>query len=118
MEEIDHPAQGKAERSERIATKLRCFVVVKGRIVRSVMIGNLSKTGLLLTGEGGLYLNVMTGDTVLVHTRLGGSKVRLQGVVVRSTIGHEQSIALGNVAWYEGWSSVPSEGAEPPVAST
>jgi hypothetical protein len=118
MEETDQPAQGKAERSERIPAKLRCFVIVKGRKVRSVMIDDLSKTGLLLTGEGGLYLNVLTGDKMLVHTKLNGLKVRLEGVVVRSATGAEQSIALGNMVWYEGWTSAPSEGAEPPTAST
>jgi len=115
MEETDQSVQGKASRRpERIPTKLPCFVLVKGRIVRRVVIDNLSKAGLRLTGEGGLYLNVVAADKLLVHTEFDGVKMRLEGVVVRSMIGAEQSIALGDVNWYEGWSPAPSEPAEPP----
>jgi hypothetical protein len=117
MEETDRSVQGKADRRpERIPTKLPCFVLVKGRIVRRVVIDNLSKAGLRLTGEEGLYLNVRVGDKVLVHTEFDGVKMRLEGVVVRSTIGAEQSIALGNVNWYEGWTPATSEPAESPSA--
>jgi len=109
MEGTDQSVQGKADRRpERIPTKLPCFVLVKGRIVRSVVIDNLSKAGLRLTGEGGLYLNVSAGDKLLVHTEFDGVKMRLEGIVVRSTLGAEQSIALGNVNWYEGWTPAPS----------
>ena len=105
MEETDRSVQGKADRRpERIPTKLPCFVLVKGRIVRRVVIDNLSKAGLRLTGEEGLYLNVRVGDKVLVHTEFDGVKMRLEGVVVRSRrsqIRAEQSIALGNVNWYD-----------------
>lgn len=119
MEETDQSVQGKANRRpERIPTKLPCFVLVKGRIVRSVVIDNLSKAGLRLTGEGGLYLNVVAGDKVLVHTEFDGVKMRLEGVVVRSTIGAEQSIALGDVNWYEGWTPASSEPAESPSTSS
>jgi hypothetical protein len=115
MQEADQLVTGKAgRRPERIPTNLRCFVLIKGRIVRSVVIDNLSKSGLRLTGEGGLYLNVVVGDKVLVHTEFDGVKMRLEGVVVRSTIGAEQSIALGNVNWYEGWTPAPSAPAESP----
>jgi hypothetical protein len=100
MNEPNQPAQ---PRPERVQTKLHCLVRMKGRMVRRMTIDDMSKNGLLLRGEGGLYLGVRKGDALVVNTELDGLKLRLEGIVVRSSSGAQQVIALGEVHWYQGW---------------
>lgn len=103
MNEKDRPAQSAhfQPRQERIHIALNCLVHVSGGTVRGMTIHNISKKGLSLRGEDGLFLKVREGDRLVVNTELNGVMLRLEGVIVRLKLGAHQEIALGEVNWYQ-----------------
>jgi hypothetical protein len=109
MEETNQQALAEIPREPRVDSTLRCLVVVKGRKMRSITIINFSRHGLLLSGNGGMYLHIEVGDPMAVYTKLDGVSLHLQGTVVwvtpesmwRET---DQQIALRDVKWFH-WES-------------
>ena len=101
-ENVDRPSpRVKAFRhASRSRINQPCYVLGKGTTGLGVTVDDISKTGLRLSVKAGVKMTVKPGEKLLLNTEIDGRPLRLEGIVVRSTEGPKQLIALTNLTWF------------------
>ena len=87
-------------RDIRIPSNIECTVRVGQRTLRRLVIANYNKRGLLLKGSPGTFLRVNDGEKAIIEAEIGGQKVQLVGVIVRSKSTGVPEIGIKDLEWY------------------